>query len=87
LHTVVSGNATILSTATIRNDLLNLTNTTNNTNILTDILQFQLGHASERIRATLQPANGLLELHTDMEVVCIANDTSLGECDINIIIR
>lgn len=87
LHTVVSTNATIVSTATIRNDILNQINTINNTSTLTDILQSHVVLALETIRTISPPANGLLELHTDIEVVCIANDTSLAECDINIIIR
>jgi hypothetical protein len=87
LHTVVSSNATIVPTATIRNNILNQISTTNDTNVFTESLEGHLVLALERIRTISQPANDLLELHTDIEAVCIANNTSLAECDINIIIR
>jgi hypothetical protein len=87
LHTLVSGNATIVPTATITNDILDQINTTNNTSVFDNILRSHVTLAFERIRATSQPANSLLELRTDIETVCIANSTSLAECDINIRIR
>jgi hypothetical protein len=96
LHTVVRSNATITTTATVTNDLTNESTTINNntTRFLEEIVPAQVGIALERIRAreilgqyTLQPADPVLELHTDIETVCVANSTSLADCDIYIRIR
>ncbi|HET6780128.1 MAG TPA: hypothetical protein VFH09_03065 [Nitrososphaera sp.] len=88
LHTVVMSNATIISTATITNGFLNESITTNNnTRLLEEIIPDQVEVAFERIRTTVQPTNAPLELHADIETVCIAGDTSRADCDINIIIR
>jgi hypothetical protein len=86
-HTVVMSNATIISTATITNDFLDESTTINNHTRLLEIIPDQLEAALAGIRAMSQPANPLLELHTDIETVCIANDTSLADCDMNIRIR
>ena len=83
-HTVVMSNATIISTATITNDFLDESTTINNHTRLLEIIPDQLEAALAGIRAMSQPANPLLELHTDIEAVCIANDTSLADCDMNI---
>lgn len=87
LHTVVMSNATIISTATITNDFLDESTTINNYTRLLEIIPDQVDAALAGIRAMSQPANPLLEIHTDIETVCIANDTSLGDCDMNIRIR
>jgi hypothetical protein len=96
IHTVVRSNATITTTATIRNDLTNESTTINNntTRFLEEIVPAQVGIALERIGAreilgqfTSQPANPVLELHTDIETVCAANSTSLADCDIYIRLR
>ena len=86
-HTVVASNATIISTATITNDFLDESTTINNHTRLLEIIPDQLEAALAGIRAMSQPANPLLELHTDIETVCIANDTSLADCNMNIRIR
>ncbi len=88
LHTVVMSNATIISTATITNAFVDESTTTvNNTRLLDEIIPDEVETALERIRAISQPANPMLELHTDIETVCNANNTSLADCDINIRIR
>jgi hypothetical protein len=87
LHTVVMSNATIISTATITNDFLDESTTINNHTRLLEIIPDQVEAALAGIRAMSQPASPLLEIHTDTETVCIANDTSLGDCDMNIRIR
>jgi hypothetical protein len=87
LHTVVMSNATIISTATITNDFLDESTSTNNHTRLLEIIEDQVGAALAGIRTMSQPANPLLELHADIETVCIANDTSLGDCDMKIRIR
>ena len=88
LHTVVMSNATIISTATVTNDFVDeSTSTNNNTRLLEEIIPDQVETALESIRAISQPANPMLELHTDIETVCIANNASLADCDINIRIR
>ena len=79
LHTVVSTNATIISTATITNDFLNESTTINNYTRLLEIIPDQVEAALAGIRAISQPANPLLELNTDIETVCIANNTSLAD--------
>ena len=86
-HTVVSSNATIISTATITNSFLDESTSTNNHTRLLEIIEDQVDAALAGIRTTSQPANPLLELHTDIETVCIANDTSLADCNMNIRIR
>lgn len=87
VHTVVIGNATIISTATITNNFVNESSTINNHTRLLEIIPDQVEVALAGIRAVSQSANSLLELHTDIETVCIANDTSLADCNINIRIR
>jgi hypothetical protein len=88
LHTVVMYNATITSTATITNDFVNESITINN-NItrFVEIVRDQVEIALGRIRAIAQPTSPMLELHTDIEVVCIANNISLADCDIDSRIR
>jgi hypothetical protein len=86
-HTVVASNATIISTATITNSFLDESTTVNNHTRLLEIIPDQAEAALAGIRAMSQPANPLLELHADIETVCIANDTSLADCDMNIRIR
>jgi hypothetical protein len=86
-HTVVSSNATIISTATITNSFVDESTTINNHTRFLEIITDQVEAALTGIRAMSQPANPLLELHTDIESVCIANDTSLADCDMNIRIR
>ncbi len=87
LHTVVASNATIISTATISNVSVNESTNINNYTRLLEIIPDQVEVALAGIRAELQPADSLLELHTDIETVCTANDTSLADCNINIRIR
>ena len=84
LHTVVSSNATIVTAATITNDFVNESTTTNNSTELFEVIPDQVDIAFERIRALPQPANPLLELHADISTVCIANNTSLADCDVNV---
>jgi hypothetical protein len=86
-HTVVSSNATIISTATITNSFLDESTSTNNHTRLLEIIEDQVDAALAGIRTMSQPANPLLELHTDIETVCIANDTSLADCNMDIRIR
>ena len=86
-HTVVSSNATIISTATITNSFLDESTSTNNHTRLLEIIEDQVDAALAGIRTMSQPANPLLELHADIETVCIANDTSLANCNMNIRIR
>ena len=87
VHTVVMGNATIISTATITNGFINESITINNYTRVIEIIPDQVEIALAGIRARLQPADSLLELRTDIETVCIANDTSLADCNLNIRIR
>jgi hypothetical protein len=91
LHTVVSSNATIISRANISNDFVGETTiVNNNTRFLEEVLPTQLGIALDRIRAVgsiSQTANSMLELHTDIEITCVANSTSFGNCDISMRIR
>jgi hypothetical protein len=86
-HTVVMSNATIISTARITNDFLDESATINNYTRLLEVIPDQVGVALAGIRAISQPANPLLELHTDIETVCIANNTSLADCSIDIRMR
>jgi hypothetical protein len=86
-HTVVSSNATIISTATITNSFLDESTSTNNHTRLLEIIEDQVDAALAGIRTMSQPVNPLLELHADIEAVCIANDTSLADCNMNIRIR
>jgi hypothetical protein len=91
LHTVVSSNATIISRANISNDFVGETTiVNNNTRFLEEVLPTQLGIALDRIRAVgsiSQTANSMLELHTDIEIMCVASSTSFGNCDISMRIR
>jgi hypothetical protein len=87
VHTVVSSNATIISTATITNSFLDESTSTNNHTRLLEIIEDQVDAALAGIRTMSQPANPLLELHADIETVCIANDISLADCNMNIRIR
>ena len=86
-HTVVMSNATIISTARITNDFVDESTTINNYTRLLEIIPDQVEAALAGIRAMSQPVNPLLELHTDIETVCIANNTSLADCSIDIRIR
>jgi hypothetical protein len=86
-HTVVMSNATVISTARITNDFADESTTINNYTRLLEIIPDQVEAALAGIRAISQPANPLLELHTDIETVCIANNTSLADCSIDIRIR
>jgi hypothetical protein len=87
LHTVVASNATIISTATVTNGFVNESININNYTRLLEIIPDQVEVAMAAIRTGLQPADILLELHTDIETVCVANDTSLAECNINVRLR
>jgi hypothetical protein len=87
LHTVVASNATIIATATVTNAFVNESININNYTRLLEIIPDQVEVALAGMRAESQPADSLLELHTDIETVCIANDTSLAECNIIIRIR
>jgi hypothetical protein len=82
-HTVVMSNATIISSATITNSFIDESTTTNNYTRLLEIIPDYVGIALAEIRATSQPTEPQIELHTNIETVCIANNTSLAECDIN----
>jgi hypothetical protein len=84
LHTIVRSNATIISTATITNSIVNESTTINNHTRLLEIIPDQVEVALARIRAVSQPANSLLELHTDIETVCSANNIALADCNINL---
>lgn len=86
-HTVVMSNATIISTATITNSFVNESTTINNHTRLLEIIPDQVEVALAGIRAASQPANSMIEIHTDIETVCDANNTTLAECNINIRIR
>lgn len=86
-HTVVMSNATIISTARITNGFLDESATINNYTRLLEVIPDQVRAALAGIRAVSQPANPLLELHTDIETVCIANNTSLADCSIDIRMR
>jgi hypothetical protein len=86
-HTVVMSNATIISTATITNDFVNESTTINNFSRLLEIIPDEVEVALAGIRTMSQPANPLLELHTDIDAVCSANNTTLAECNMTIRIR
>jgi hypothetical protein len=86
-HTVVMSNATIISTATISNSFVDESTTVNNYTRLLEIIPDQVEVALAGIRATSQPANPTIEIQTDIETVCDANNTTLAECNINIRIR
>jgi hypothetical protein len=83
-HTLVRSNATIISTATITNGFVDESTTINNHTRLLEIITDQVEAALAGIRSMSQPANPLLELHAGIESVCIANNTSLADCDMNI---
>ena len=80
-------NATIISTATITNNFVDESITTNNYTRLLEIIPEQVEIALTLIRDMPQSANSQIELHSDIETVCIANNTSLADCDMNIRIR
>ncbi len=86
-HTVVMSNATIISTATITNSFVNESTTINNYTRLLEIIPDQVEVALTGIRAASQPANPMIEIHTDIEMACDANNTTLAECNIKIRIR
>lgn len=87
VHTVVMGNATIISNATITNAFTNESTTINNQTRLLEIIPDHVEVALAGIRARSQASNALVELHTDIETTCLANNTSLADCEINIKIR
>jgi hypothetical protein len=80
-------NATIISTATITNSFVDESTTINNHTRLLEIIPDQVEVALAGIRAVAHPANPLLELHTDIETICRANNTSLADCNMTIRIR
>ena len=84
LHTIVASNATVITAATITNDCANETTTTNNITRLLEVIPDQVHTAFERIIALSQPTNPLLELHSDIHTICISNDISLAECNVNV---
>jgi NDP-sugar pyrophosphorylase family protein len=86
-HTVVMSNATIISTATITNSFVDESTTINNYTRLLEIIPDQVEVALAGIRAASQTANPMIEIHTDIETVCGANNTTLAECNIKIRIR
>jgi hypothetical protein len=86
-HTVVMSNATIISTATITNSFVNESTTINNYTRLLEIIPDQIEAALAGIRAASQPANPMIEIHTDIETACDANNTTLAVCNIKIRIR
>jgi hypothetical protein len=86
-HTIVMSNATIISTATITNSFVDESTTINNYTRLLEIIPDQVEVALTGIRAASQPANPMIEIHTDIETVCGANNTTLAECNIKIRIR
>ena len=87
-HTLVPSNATIISNATITNDFTRESTTTiNNYTRFLEVLPVQVEIALSAIMATKslsQPASSMLELHSDIETICISNSTSVANCDINI---
>ena len=84
LHTVIASNATIITAATITNVFANESTTTNNNTRMLEVIPDQVHIAFERIRALSQPTNPLLELHSDIHTICISNDTSLADCNVNV---
>src|ERR671910_3438018 len=86
-HTIVMSNATIISTATITNDFVDESTTINNITRLLEIIPDQIEVALAGIRAASQPANPMIEIHTDIETACEANNTTLAVCNIKIRIR
>jgi len=84
LHTIVASNATVITAATITNDFANETTTTNNGTRLLEVIPDQVHTAFERIKALSQPTNPLLELHSDIHTICISNDISLADCNVNV---
>jgi hypothetical protein len=83
-HTVVMSNATIITNATISNIFLDESTTVNNYTRLLEIIPDQVEVALAGVRATSQPANPTLEIQTDIEMTCNANNTTLADCNINI---
>jgi hypothetical protein len=51
---------------------------------LLEIIPDEVEVALAGIRAGSQSSNPLLELHTDIDAVCSANNTTLTECNMNI---
>jgi hypothetical protein len=86
-HTVVMSNATVISTATVTNSFVNESTTLNNYTRLLEIIPDQIEVALAGIRAASQPANPMIEIHTDIETACEANNTTLAVCNIKIRIR
>ena len=86
-HTVVMSNATIISTVTVTNSFVNESTTLNNYTRLLEIIPDQIEVALAGIRAASQPANPMIEIHTDIETACEANNTTLAVCNIKIRIR
>jgi hypothetical protein len=84
LHTIVASNATVITASTITNDFANETTATNNSTRLLEVIPDQVHTAFERIKALSQTTNPLLELHSDIHTICISNDTSLADCNVNI---
>jgi hypothetical protein len=84
IHTMVMNNATIISAATITNGFLDESTTINNHTRLLEVIPEQVRAALAGIRAVSQPTNPLIELHTDIDAVCSATNTTLAECDMNI---
>jgi hypothetical protein len=87
LHTLVRGNATIISNSTIANSFVNFPTTVNNHTRLFELIPDHMKIALVGIRAASQPADPTIEIHTDIESVCNVNNRTLAECDINIRIR
>ena len=86
-HTVVMSNATIISTANVTNNFVNESTTINNYTRLLEIIPDQIEVALAGVRAASQPANPMIEIHTDIETACDANNTTLAACNIKIRIR
>ena len=77
----------MISTATITNSFVDESTTINNHTRLLEIIRDQVEVALAGIRAVAQPANPLLEVYTDIETICRANNTSLADCNMTIRIR
>jgi hypothetical protein len=83
-HTMVRSNATIISNATITNSYHNESATTNNYTRFLEIIPDNVSVALEEIRRISPPSQPDIEIHSDIEISCIPNNDSLGECDINL---
>ncbi len=84
LHTVVMSNATIISTISITNSFVNSSTTINNQTRLLEAISDQVEAALAGIRAKAQAASPSIEIHTDIDAVCKADDTALADCNMNI---